>query len=110
MTCFGGLRGDASKRLGRLRLADFAPDFCLGVNALGGGKDDLMHRILNDIDHAFYGIDLNVAGGLVQVGNQILLSAKLLACSGEHGIFDRVEYDLRDRCPFPCSEFRWTDK
>src|SRR5579864_414472 len=91
---FGGLGRDAPQCVGGLGKTDFAFQLGRRIDAVGVFKRDFLVRVLNGFDDFFDAVNFERTG-FVECGDQVFGSVEMLARRDEHGIFHRVNDDLR---------------
>jgi hypothetical protein len=86
---FGGLRGDAAERIGRLREEDLTADLRFGIVQARLFDRHLAQRIGDRLDHLPHREDVHLAAFRVVAAPHVFLGLVELAGGHHHGIFDR---------------------
>ena len=92
----GGLRGDASQRVGGLGNADFAADFSDGIDDARASSSEIsLAGSVTGSTTLLHAENFERAGLLIDIRDQVFVGAEMLARRHQHGVLDRIEHDLR---------------
>ena len=91
----GGLRRDAAERFRALWNADLLAHLGARIMVIACAERQFIQRVLNFIHDAFHDEDVNLVGLRINFRREILIGTKLFAGGDQHGIFHRVDDDLR---------------
>src|ERR1700693_1877747 len=91
----GRLRGDASQRIGRLREMNLGFELRRRIHLLSFLEGNFLVGILNRFHDFLDSVNLQGSGLIVEGGHQVFGGAEMLTRGHEHGVFHRVDDDLR---------------